>query len=285
MKKKLLIIILTFALVIILPAVTLLAFHEEEDLSPGWHGKGADRFYVLQDGSRAEGYQTVDGMARCFDKKGRPAGQGWIEDSPDRTYYCEGDGKLATGWKYIEGKVRYFYKEGDREDMDPGVLAKDWTTPGQIRINSEGTVDGDRGLALAYGIDVLNKYGWSLESAYKYSSSLRFEEGADEHYGFTTSGCAIYGFKNGGGNCLAWSGTFCTMAKLLGYDCRQIWGTLTWKGVRPHAWTEIWIANDDEPHVYDPRKHDGEDMAGFDFRYGDKGTYKYDMDSKEYLKW
>ena len=73
------------------------------------------------------------------------------------------------------------------------------------------------------------------------------------------------------------------MAKLLGYDCRQIWGTLQWKGTRPHAWTEIW--EEDGPHVYDPRKHEGVDMAGFDVHYGDKGSYKYDEDSKQYLEW
>ena len=73
------------------------------------------------------------------------------------------------------------------------------------------------------------------------------------------------------------------MAKLLGKDCRQIWGSLSWNGVRPHAWTEIW--EKDGHHVYDPRKHDGEDMAGFDVRYGDKGTYKYDLDSIQYLEW
>lgn len=283
MKKKILIIVLTFALVIILPAITLFVFHGEQELSPGWHGKGDHRYYVLQDGSKAEGYQTLDGVARYFSKNGKPAEKGWIEADAGKTYYCEGDGKLATGWKYIEGKVRYFYQPTDPVKEKAGTLAKDWTTPGRIEIDSEGTVGGDRGLALAYGIDVLNKYGWNLESAYKYASSLRFEEGSDEHYGFTTSSCAIYGFKNGAGNCLAWSGTFCIMAKLLGKDCRQIWGSLSWNGVRPHAWTEIW--EKDGHHVYDPRKHDGEDMAGFDVRYGDKGTYKYDLDSIQYLEW
>lgn len=283
MKKKILIIVLTFALVIVLPAITLFVFRGEEDLTPGWHGKEDHRYYVLQDGTKAEGYQTVDGAPCYFSKNGKPAEAGWIEETPENIYYCEGDGKLATGWKYIEGKVRYFYRATDRPGKDAGTLAKDWTTPGGIRIDSGGTVEGDRGLALAYGIDVLNKYGWTLEAAYKYSSSLRFEKGSDEHYGFTTSTCAIYGFKNGAGNCLAWSGTFCIMAKLLGYDCRQIWGSLSWKGVRPHAWTEIW--EDDEPTVYDPRKHDGEDMAGFGVHYGDKGTYKYDLDSREYLEW
>ncbi|MBQ9015851.1 MAG: hypothetical protein IJ109_06980 [Firmicutes bacterium] len=282
MKKKIFVIALTFALVIILPAITLLAARESDNLSPGWHGKGDGRYYVLDDGSRAEGYLQISGKPYYFNENGAPADKGWIGRDSEETYYCEGGGELATGWKYLEKKVWYFYQASDPGQNPVGLLARSYTTPGQITLDEDGCVDGDEALALAYGMDVLNRTEWTLEAAYKYSASLRFEEGADEHYGFTTCSCALYGFEHGAGNCLAWSGTFCVMARLLGYDCRQIWGTLSWKGIRPHAWTEIWT--DGQCRVYDPRKHDGEDMAGFDVQYGDKGTYKYDLDSKEYLE-
>ncbi len=250
--------------------------------TPGWKERG-DKIicYIDDTGERVTGYQLIDGSPYYFKENGRPADKGWIKDG-DETFYCRGSGNLQKGWKYIDNKVYYFYDEEDK-DAKAGLMATNWTTPGAIEIPEDGGIGGDEGLALAYGIDVLNRYGWNLKSAYRYSASLRFERGSDKHYGFTTHTTAIYGFENGGGNCLAWSGTFCVMAKLLGYDCRQIWGTLQWKTVVPHAWTEVWA--EDGIHVYDPRKHDGEDMAGFDFQYGDEGTYKYDLDSREYLEW
>lgn len=258
-----------------------------ESRQPGWHEEGTSAaYYINEDGIRATGYQRIAGKPYFFTKEGTPTQQGWIEstEQDDRRFYCTGGGELATGWKYIDGKVWYFYQKNDTGDgRILGEMAKNYTTSGGLVIPEDGYFDGDEGLALAYGIDVLNRYGWNLTAAYKYASSLRFVAGSDEHYGFTTHSCALHGFKYGGGNCLAWSGTFCVMAKLLGYDCRQIWGTLQWKGTRPHAWTEIW--ENGEPHVYDPRKHDGEDMAGFDVEYGEKGSYKYDLDSREYLKW
>ena len=270
-----------------------------ETKEPGWHEEnGAPASYVSDEGEMVTGYQIIgkepflfspDGKlittAGWYDVNGKP----WTQGEKEDRFYCEEGGELATGWKYIDGKVWYFYQKEDLERDDAGedrklcAVAKNYTTTGGIPIPESGFVDGDKGLALAYGIDVLNRYGWTLKDAYKYSSSLRFVAGADEHYGLTIHSCALHGFKYGEGNCLAWSGTFCVMAKLLGYDCRQIWGTLQWKGTRPHAWTEIW--EEDGPHVYDPRKHEGVDMAGFDVHYGDKGSYKYDEDSKQYLEW
>ena len=255
---------------------------------PGWHNAGSSSaYYITRDGKKATGYQMLGGAPYFFGEDGTPAPKGWIDldKSKDQAAYCVGEGKLAVGWKYIEGKVRYFYqREDEGKNVFPGAMAKDYTTSGKLYIPPEGYIDGDEGLALAYGIDVLDRYGWSLPKAYKYSSSLRFVGGVDDTYGLTTHGSAIQGFQYGEGNCLAWSGTFCTMAKLLGYDCRQIWGTLEWNGTRPHAWTEIWD-EDGTIHVYDPRKNDGKDMAGYDVTYGEKGTYRYDLDSRQYLPW
>lgn len=283
MKKKIMLPLLILAAILI-PTGLFFAGSRDGGDTPGWHGEeGEQAYYVCQDGSRAAGYQIIGGTPYYFDQEGQPAKAGWIREEDETVFYCLGDGHLATGWQYLDGKVWYFHDVGDGAGLPPGRLAGDWESPGGIHIPAEGCIDGDEGLALAYGIDVLNRYGWSLESAYRYSASLRFEEGSDQHYGFRTHLCAIYGFKNGGGNCLAWSGTFCTMARLLGYDCRQVWGSLKWRGTVPHAWTEIWDSG--EPRVYDPRKHDGEDMAGFDVEYGEKGSYKYDLDSREYLEW
>lgn len=231
-----------------------------------------------------KGYVVRDGKAYFYKMLGIPAKKGWIRTEKG-DFYCLGDGELATGWKYLDKRAYYFYRESD---VAPGKLlgkmAKNDTTDGYIDIPETGYLDGEEGLAIGYSLDVLERFGWNLESAYRYSAALGFVPGADAHYGFTIHSCANQGFKYGEGNCLAWSGTFCAMAKVMGYDARLIWGTLPWQGRDvPHAWVEIWM--DDGIHVYDPRKNDGEDMAGFDVRYGEPGTRKYNEDSKEYLEW
>ena len=231
------------------------------------------------------GYAVKDGKAYYYNRFGRPSAKGWIH-SDEGDFYCVGDGELATGWKYLDKKAYYFYQEDDVSDSDVklGDQAKAFTTKGMIDIPEEGCLDGDEGQAVGYALDVLNRFGWDLESAYRYSAALGFIPGSDEHYGFTVPGCAIQGFKYGEGNCLAWAGTFCAMAQVMNYDARLIWGTLEWRGEDvPHGWVEIWM--DDGIHVYDPRKNDGEDMAGFDVRYGEKGTRKYNEDSKEEIPW
>ena len=72
------------------------------------------------------------------------------------------------------------------------------------------------------------------------------------------------------------------MAKLLGYDCRQIWGYLGTGTEQPHSWTEIHDGG--EIRIFDPRHEEGLDTSGFDVRYGQKGTYRYDENRKTYLK-
>lgn len=295
-SKRILLITGILAFLVALLAGFLITKNISESKTPGWHeSNGVKASYVLPDGTPATGVQEIDDKLYIFNEEGDLVrSKGWIDENGNPvknagTYYSDGDGELVTGWKYMDGKVWYFYQEEEADEAHPvGALARNYTTSGKIHIPAAGCVSGDRGLALAYGIDVLNKYGWTLESAYKYASSLRFVAGSDDHYGFTIHSCALQGFKYGKGNCLVWSSTFCVMARLLGYDCREIWGTLQWKGTRPHAWTEIWEEgdeSDEDLQVFDPRKHDGEDMAGFDVQYGEKGSYKYDLDSREYLNW
>ena len=213
--------------------------------------------------------------------------QGWFTDEQGKVYYLEDKkGTKATGWKYIDGKVYYFYQEGDRAGYETGEQAADYTTSGGIEIPKQGYIDGAEGKALAYGIDVLDRNGWELKEAYQYSSHLGFKGSHDAIYGYKIHNCALHGFEYGEGNCMAWAGTFCTMARLLGYDCRMIWGTLQWnENTVTHSWTEIWYEDEDEPHVFDPRHNDGQDLSGYDVRYGDKGTYKYNLESRQYLAW
>ena len=216
---------------------------------------------------------------------GSPADKGWIEDDGAH-YYCTGGGKLATGGNYIDDKAYYFYEVADVQagGHRVGEQAFDYTTSGKIVIPASGYLEGTEALAIGYALDVLNRFGWTLRDAYKYSGSLGFVRNPEEVYGFKITNCAVQGFKYGKGNCLSWAGSFCVMAKVMGYDCRLVWGTLPYRGEDvPHGWCEIW--EEDGVHVYDPRRNDGADFSGFDGKYGARHTWPYNVDSRQYLDW
>lgn len=252
---------------------------------PGWHIiSGKKAFYSDDRGKIATGYQMIEGDPYYFNLIGMPAKSGWVE-TKDGIFFCEGEGKLAVGWHYIGEKAYFFYEEKDKPDDGlVGAQAKNYVTAGRLAIGEEGYLEGEEALAIAYALDVLDRYGWSLESAYKYASSLRYEGDAKDLYGYTIHTIANQGFKYGKGNCLVWTAPFVVMAKVMGYDCRLVWGTLPYRGKQvEHAWAEIW--EDDGPHVYDPRRHLGKDMSGFDERYGEKGTRRYNEESIKYVEW
>ena len=249
----------------------------------GWHSIAGRNLYYTDNSGLARGYTLISGEPYFFGKTGLPRSEGWIQTDDGNDFYCCGGGKLATGWKYMDSKAYYFFKASDKT-RKAGAQAKDYLTSGGIRVPEKGYLEGDEALAIAYAIDVLNRYGWDLESAYKYSAALGFISDSEETYGFRIHKCAIQGFKYGKGTCLAWAGTFCAMAKVMGYDCRLVWGTLPFRGENvPHGWAEIW--EEDGIHVYDPRKNDGKDMEGFDRRYREPGTRMYNEDSKQYMDW
>lgn len=281
--KKIKTVIIILAVLCLVAATVLLLVNYNsyaKEGKSGWYKEKGSWYYAKDDGKKARGYEEIKGKPYFFNWQGKSSEHGWVNEK----YYCIGNGKLATGWKYVDGKAYYFYQEIDGKGKKLGEAAKSYTTTGNIKIPAKGYLDGQEGKAIGYAIDVLDRFGWNLRAAYRYSSSLECVPGADVHYGFRIHKCALQGFEYGEGNCLAWAGTFCVMAKVLGYDCRLIWGTLPFRGKDVvHGWTEIW--EKDDPHVYDPRHNGGKDFSGFNVHYGDKGTYKYNEDSKKYLKW
>ena len=100
--------------------------------------------------------------------------------------------------------------------------------------------------------EVLDKVGRNLSAAYTWSKGLDF-------YDFRTAtnpnwGAAYfanYGFVAEKGNSYVKSATFFYMAKMLGYNARVLYGTLTdEEGEKnDHAWVEI--RDDDISYYYD----------------------------------
>ena len=249
---------------------------------------GDNYYYFNESGSNKgvlfrKGYKLIDGDPYYFTKRGKAAKEGWVSDNNGAKFYCKGDGQLKTGWMALQDVAYYFYKPDDGKDFKIGELAKDYKFSESIYIPESGCIDGEEGKALSYGIKVLDQEGWNLKAAYKYAGRLKYS-GRYDRYDYLIHKCAIQGFENQTGNCLVWMGCFCTLARLMKYDCQVVWGFIIHKGEEiPHSWTEI--KESDGVYVYDPRKANGKNLSGYHVMYGQRGTYNYVESKKTYLKW
>ncbi|MGN1276785.1 MAG: NlpC/P60 family protein [Floccifex sp.] len=78
---------------------------------PGWHGEGADRYYVLESNRKeATGLTEIDGDLYYFNGKGEMQ-FGW-QNVPNGIYYFQQDGTAATGETVIQGTSYNFQEEG-----------------------------------------------------------------------------------------------------------------------------------------------------------------------------
>ena len=176
-----------------------------------------------------------------------------------KEYYGLGGGRLKTGWKAIvekkKGKAVYFYK-------NTGAMAKN-TRIGHLKVPKNGRL----GRAYYLGVKRLDKIGWSLKKAYRWSSRMRYQ--GRSYRAKNSETYAIKGFSKGYGNCYCMAATFYIMAKLLGYDVHQVEGRVD----LPHSWTVI--RQNGRDWVYDPNFTNETGRNGWKIYYGKKGTWKY----------
>lgn len=174
-------------------------------------------------------------------------------------YYGLGNGRLKTGWVAIvenkKGKAVYFSK-------DNGAMAKN-TTIGHLKVPKNGRL----GRAYYLGVKRLDKTGWSLKKAYRYSSKIKYQ--GRSYRAKNSETYAIKGFTKGHGNCYVMAATFYIMAKLLGYDVHQVEGKVD----LPHSWTVI--KQNGKEWVYDPNFTNETGRNGYKIYYGKKGTWRY----------
>lgn len=176
-----------------------------------------------------------------------------------KEYYGLGGGRLKTGWKAIvekkKGKAVYFNKK-------TGAMVKN-TKVRHLKIPKSGRL----GKAYYLGVKRLDKIGWSLKKAYRWSAGMKYQ---GRYYRAKNSETyAIKGFSKGYGNCYCMAATFYIMAKLLGYDVHQVEGKVD----LPHSWTVI--RQDGREWVYDPNFTNETGRNGWKIYYGKKGTWKY----------
>ncbi|MBR3200891.1 MAG: hypothetical protein IKG17_06110 [Mogibacterium sp.] len=170
--------------------------------------------------------------------------------------YCGlGGGVLKTGWAAIGKHAMYFNK-------NTGIMAKNRKV-GYLKIPKSGRL----GKAYALGVKQLDKSGWSLRKAYKFSYRIRYQ--GRSYRAKNSETYAIKGFTKGYGNCYVMAATFYIQAKLLGYDVHQVEGRVD----LPHSWTVI--RQNGRDWVYDPNFKNETGRNGWKIYYGKKGTWRY----------
>ncbi len=120
-----------------------------------------------------------------------------------------------------------------------------------------------------------------LKKAFKWSATkLRFSNSAKPSKVKDPIGdYAKYGFSKKRGDCNVQAATFCAMATVLGYDAHLVQGYVpqALKDGKPskfgeHAWVTIKMGK--KTYVFDPN-FEKTHKAGWKFKYGAKGHYRY----------
>lgn len=183
-----------------------------------------------------------------------------------------------TGWVVKSGK-KYYYKDGRLVKDKLGYkIGKKY-----YKIDKKGVAAGVSEAEGLAGIR-LEKTGRSLKKAFQYASTqIRYWPncGSPKKGQKEADYYAIYGFKNGRGDCYVMACTFYQMAKVLGYDAHYVKGGVSQKNGKTgaHGWVEI--DSKGKTRVYDPnfaytfRGSNVSHHSGYGFQYGTKGTYQY----------
>jgi hypothetical protein len=190
------------------------------------------------------------------------------------TYYMDNTGHMVTGWQNIKGFKYYFYTEADTNNTTgapTGSMAKSQTID-NIELDADGKakMNGTSDEAIA----AVQATGGTLRGAYNYAASLKYRRfTADPNSG--TRYFAHLGFSMGNGNCYVMAAVFCEMARALGYEVRQIAGSVPLRrgGMGPHSWCEVNI--DGTWRVFDPNFTNETGRDGYNIYYGKSGTWRY----------
>lgn len=108
----------------------------------------------------------------------------------------------------------------------------------------------------------------TLQNAFNYACMPWVYSSTDHTLG--THYFAHLGYTQRYGNCFVMAGTFCELAKALGYNAVQCYGAVTVRGgLSTHSWVEI------DGKVYDPDFTVECNANGFGITYGQRGTLSY----------
>ena len=75
-----------------------------KEVQPGWHGEGADRYYILESNRQtATGLTKIDTELYYFNSKGEMQ-FGW-QNVSDQTYYFQADGTAGQGRQFPHHRI------------------------------------------------------------------------------------------------------------------------------------------------------------------------------------
>ncbi len=198
--------------------------------SIGWNYEG-EAWYGVNQPAKAVGAQWIGGKNSLFYVKDDGTTAKGMFSLGGNTYYAESNGRVLTsGGHHLNGK---------------------WYIA-----NSNGTLT-ETTEATAKATNVLDQIGWNLPAAFNYSVMHHID---DEENGYQTSGhYFLKGISQGQGNCYVMAGTFCTLARTLGYNAVQISGGVLNRhgGYNAHSWVEI------DGRVYDASYQSGTHRNGY----------------------
>ncbi|MBQ7059490.1 MAG: hypothetical protein IJM83_09375 [Firmicutes bacterium] len=236
----------------------------------GWRERGGSTYYFdPSTGQMAIGVASVEGKLYYFGSGGqlyqRP---GWLKLG-ENYYLVDYDYSLVTGWHERGGSTYYFT---DRGIMLTGRQLIDGTS---YYFSPGGTLAAAADL-YPQARAVLDQIGWDLKTAYLWSVKLDYDRtGLPSEGSNGTNFFASYGFEHLYGNCFVYAGTFVQMARILGYDARQVEGGVKrWDDTyAAHSWVEI--DEGDQTYVYDPEYEWQYSKDGFRMVYGQKERWIY----------
>jgi hypothetical protein len=215
---------------------------------------------VLHEQKKPLSESVSNGSELClFDSNGKKITTKGLFVYAGDEYYGLADGHLKTGYQVINGhNLAYF-------DETTGKMVKD-DMVGYLKMPEDGRLP----YVYVEAYNVLNQYGWDLNTAFQYAYPTKYFHktlrlSSSESY-------ADYGFRRKAGNCYVKAAMFFVMGKLLGYDIHHMCGYV--KGASPHSWTEV-HANGDV-YVCDPSfKNSYPELNGYMFKYKTKDTWIY----------
>lgn len=188
----------------------------------------------------------------------------------DFNYYVANNLEAAELYKKDDvGAIKHFVEKSMPLGL-PGAAVYD--TEEYERLRDEMNLGYDKARKL------LDEIGWNLKAAYRWAVDIKYYgHNADmpETPDVGMEWYADFGFDNSKGNCYVKAAAFCEMARLLGYEARQMSGTVPQKGGTegPHSWVEIDI--DGTTYVVDPVFETDAGRNGYLIAYGQSGTWRY----------
>ena len=261
-------------------------------MAEGWKEIEKQTYYfVPETGQMKIGMSTIDKKTYYFDREGRQV-YGWVRNEGKTYYFVPKTGQMKIGMSTIDGKKYYFDTKGRQVYGCKSYRGKKYyfQKNGELLTNEKCyeingkfyNIDKDGVMkevpkVKALATKVLDKEGWNLESAFEWTSELKYEDRTIELADGVKEAdyLAIYGFEKEKGNSFVMASTFYQMAKILGYDVHYVKGKIQYKSGRlvSHGWCEI--DEDGKTYVCDPYfAHEG-GKNGIMFEYGDKGTWIY----------